>query len=86
MGFVEFDGPHGETVMAHMQCPFRIVNDGKILVGSADMLYLQKSAGERTFDEFRTVFDAPVTALNGILGQLRPSVEAWPWVTRGSSP
>ncbi|MFD3497658.1 hypothetical protein [Streptomyces sp. NPDC058678] len=75
MGVVEFDGPHGETVMAHVQCPFRIVHDGKIVLGSADMRYPQKGAGARAFDEFRTVFDARATTLNGILGQLRPSVE-----------
>ncbi|MFB6937213.1 hypothetical protein [Streptomyces chartreusis] len=76
MGVVEFDGPAGETVMAHLQCPFRIVQDGTILVGSADMRYPQKGAGERAFDEFRTVYDARSAKLNAILGELRPAVDA----------
>lgn len=75
MGVVEFTGPQGETVMAHLQCPFRIVQDGKIVLGSKDMRYPQKGAGAQAFDEFRTVFDARATALNGILGKLSPSVD-----------
>lgn len=74
MGVVEFDGPGGEEVMAHLQCPFRIVQDGTIVLGSADMRYAQKAAGERAFDEFRTVFDARAAKLTALLGQARPRV------------
>ncbi|MCF1593272.1 hypothetical protein [Streptomyces muensis] len=75
MGIVEFRGPDGEEVMVHMQCPFRIVHDAKIILGSADMRYPQKGAGEQAFDEFRMVYDARATKINKILGQLRPSVD-----------
>ncbi|MDX3729753.1 hypothetical protein [Streptomyces caniscabiei] len=75
MGVVEFDGLQGETVMIHMQCPFRIVRNGRILVGSRDMRYAQKGAGPQAFDEFRMIYDAQTTTLNGALGQLRPSVD-----------
>jgi hypothetical protein len=74
MGVVEFDGPRGEEVMAHLQCPFRIVQDGTIVLGSADMRYAQKDAGEQAFDEFRTVFDARAAKLTALLGQTRPRV------------
>jgi hypothetical protein len=77
MGVLEFDGPDGssgEEVMAHLQCPFRIVQDGTIVLGSADMRYAQKGAGEQAFDEFRTVFDARAAKLTALLGQARPRV------------
>ncbi|MGW4020962.1 hypothetical protein [Streptomyces sp. NPDC005009] len=74
MGVVEFDGPGGETVMVHMQCPFRIVRHGTILLGSADMRHAQKGAGPQAFDEFRTIYDARTATFNRVLGELRPSV------------
>ncbi|MET9972038.1 hypothetical protein ABZZ80_40655 [Streptomyces sp. NPDC006356] len=74
MGVVEFQGSDGEEVMVHMQCPFRIVHDAQIVLGSADMRYAQKGAGEQAFDEFRMIYDARATKINKILGQLRPSV------------
>ncbi|NBM18083.1 hypothetical protein [Streptomyces sp. GC420] len=74
MGVVEFDGPHGETAMVHMQCPFRIVRHGKILLGSADMRYAQKGAGATAFDDFRMIYDAQAAKLTAILGELRPTV------------
>ncbi|MFE6618824.1 hypothetical protein [Streptomyces sp. NPDC057740] len=75
MGIVEFHGPDGEEVMVHMQCPFRIVRHGKILMGSADMRYAQKGAGPQAFDDFRMIYDAQATTLNRVLGQLRPRVD-----------
>lgn len=74
MGIVEFHGPDGEEVMVHMQCPFRIVHDAKIILGSADMRYAQKGAGPQAFDEFRMVYDARTATFNRVLGELRPSV------------
>ncbi|MFF0591396.1 hypothetical protein ACFYWD_36145 [Streptomyces sp. NPDC003781] len=72
MGVIAFDGPRGEEVMAHLQCPFRIVQDGAVVLGSADMRYAQMGAGERAFDEFGTVFDARAAKLTALLGQARP--------------
>lgn len=74
MGIVEFHSPGGEEVMVHMQCPFRIVHDAKIILGSADMRYAQKGAGPQAFDEFRMVYDARTATFNRVLGELRPSV------------
>ncbi|MFI2506294.1 hypothetical protein [Streptomyces sp. NPDC018972] len=82
MGIVEFHGPDGEEVMVHAQCPFRIVHETKIILGSADMRYAQKGAGARAFDEFRMIYDARATKISKILGQLRPSVDS---VTVGRS-
>ncbi|MFF7160706.1 hypothetical protein ACFZBP_04800 [Streptomyces sp. NPDC008086] len=75
MGIVEFHGPDGEEAMIHMQCPFRIVRNGRILLGSKDMRYAQKGAGPHAFDEFRMIYDARTVTLNGVLGQLHPRVD-----------
>ncbi|MGW1816939.1 hypothetical protein ACWCQM_25635 [Streptomyces sp. NPDC002125] len=75
MGVIEFAGSAGEKVMLHVQCPFRITHEGKTLLGSADMRYAQKGAGATAFDEFRTVYDARAATLDGVLGQLRPTVD-----------
>ncbi|MFI2375401.1 hypothetical protein ACH5AO_10070 [Streptomyces sp. NPDC018964] len=82
MGIVEFHGPDGEEIMVHMQCPFRIVRHGRILLGSADMRYAQKGAGPQAFDEFRMIYDARTTTFNRVLGELRPRVDS---VTVGQS-
>ncbi|MET9592316.1 hypothetical protein ABZY45_15380 [Streptomyces sp. NPDC006516] len=76
MGVIEFAGSAGEKVMVHVQCPFRIAHEGKTVLGSADMRYAQKGAGATAFDEFRTVYDARAATLDGVLGQLRPTVDA----------
>lgn len=86
MGVVEFDGPQGETLMVHMQCPFRIVRHGRILLGSADMRYAQKGAGPDAFDEFRMIYDARTSTFNRVLGQLRPCVDGVTVGETGSSP
>ncbi|MCX5413738.1 hypothetical protein [Streptomyces sp. NBC_00059] len=75
MGVIEFAGPAGGKVMVHVQCPFRITHEGKTLLGSADMGYAQKGAGTTAFEEFRTVYDARAATLDGVLGQLRPTVD-----------
>lgn len=75
MGIVEFHGPGGEEVMVHVQCPFRIVRHGRILLGSADMRYAQKGAGPTAFDDFRMIYDAQTTTFNRVLGELRPCVD-----------
>ncbi|MFI8388976.1 hypothetical protein [Streptomyces sp. NPDC085540] len=74
MGVVELASAHGDIVMAHVQCPFRILHEGKALLGSRDMRYPQQGAADDAFDRFRTVYDARAATLNGILGQLRPRV------------
>ncbi|MFE5244691.1 MULTISPECIES: hypothetical protein [unclassified Streptomyces] len=75
MGVVELESPSGETVMIHAQCPFRVVHEGRTLLGSADMRFARKGAGDSAFDDFRTVYDARAETLNKVLGQLRPRVD-----------
>ncbi|MGW7408764.1 hypothetical protein ACWGI9_34620 [Streptomyces sp. NPDC054833] len=74
LGVIEFAGPHGEAVSAHVQCPFRILQEGKLILGSRDMRYPQQGAGTDAFDRFKTVYDSRAATLNGILEQLRPTV------------
>ncbi|MFE3514449.1 hypothetical protein [Streptomyces sp. NPDC059166] len=76
MGVIELAGKQGGKVMVHVQCPFRVVHEGRTVLGSADMRYAQKGAGDHAFDEFRTVYDARAATLGSILGQLRPAVDA----------
>ncbi|GAA5039840.1 hypothetical protein [Actinopolymorpha pittospori] len=74
MSVVEFISLRGEAVNAHMQCPFRIVQQGTIIMGSRDMTYPQRGAGVEAFDQFKTIYDSRAATLNGILEQLRPAV------------
>jgi hypothetical protein len=76
MGVIEFSGASGEAIAVHIQCPFRILQDGKLLLGSTDMRYPQAGAGAEPFDDFQTVYDARARTLNEILAQLGPSVES----------
>ncbi|MFD3735617.1 hypothetical protein [Streptomyces sp. NPDC058632] len=74
MGVVEFAARHDEVINAHLQCPFRIVQEGKLLIGSRDMRYAQRGAGAEAFDRFETVYDSRAATLNGVLERLRPVV------------
>ncbi|WP_215456229.1 hypothetical protein [Streptomyces sp. ATCC 21386] len=71
---VEFTGLQGEELRAHIQCPFRILQEGKVILGSRDMRYPQRGAGPDAFDHFETIYDARAAKLNGIIDQLRPTV------------
>lgn len=62
--------------MAHIQCPFRILQTGKLVLGSCDMRYPQRGIGEDAFDDFKTIYDSRSATLNAILKQLRASVSA----------
>ncbi|MFF4549058.1 hypothetical protein ACFY1J_33300 [Streptomyces sp. NPDC001406] len=75
-GVVEFAGPEGQVLMVHLQCPFRILQGGKLILGLQDMTYPQKGAGPDAFDRFATVYDARAETLNRGLAALRPPVTA----------
>jgi hypothetical protein len=74
MGVIEFAGPGGEVLMAHLQCPFRVLHDGDLVLGSRDMRYARPGAGPDAFDAFAMVYDARAETLNGVLAHLRPTV------------
>ncbi|MEY9993609.1 hypothetical protein ABIE67_005641 [Streptomyces sp. V4I8] len=76
MGVIEFAGPHGEVAMVHLQCPFRIVWSGRLVLGSRDMRYDQPGAGPDAFDRFATVYDGRAATLNDALAQAHPTVTA----------
>ena len=76
MGVVEFTGAHGEELGLHLQCPFRIVHDDRVLLGSHDMGYPQKGAGRDAFDTFSTMYDAGAEVLNDLLARAEPQVES----------
>ncbi|GAA3586851.1 hypothetical protein [Kribbella ginsengisoli] len=65
-GIVKLFGTEGELII-HIQCPFRMVRDGRILVGSADMNFSLESAGDDAFDNFDTLYDARVCDINEIV-------------------
>lgn len=76
MGVVEFRGArNGEDLSTHLQCPFRILHDGHVVLGSRDMRYPQQGAGADAFDAFETVYDARAERLNGLLAERPPRVE-----------
>ncbi|MEV6284021.1 hypothetical protein [Kribbella sp. NPDC051770] len=70
MGIVELTGSRGQRLAIHAQCPFRLLHDEKILLGSADMKFPQRGTGTAAFDEFRTIFDSAAVIVNDILGRL----------------
>lgn len=74
LGVVDFTGPHGEEISAHMQCPFRVLQEGKLILGSRDMRYPQRGVGSEAFDQFKTIYDSRAATLSGILEQIRPAV------------
>ena len=74
MGVVGFTGLRGDAISLHAQCPFRILQEGVVILGSRDMRYPQKGAGSESFEQFRTVYDSRAATLNGIFERLRPAV------------
>lgn len=74
LGVVEFAGLRGDVINFHIQCPFRILQEGKVILGSRDMRYPQQGAGSESFEQFRTVYDSRAATLNGIFERLRPAV------------
>lgn len=82
MGVVEFAGLRGDVIGLHMQCPFRILQEGQVILGSRDMRYPQRGAGSEAFEQFGTVYDSRAAKLNGIFERLRPVVSE---VTFGDS-
>lgn len=74
MGVMEFAAPDGGLVMAHIQCPFRIIQGRDLLLGSRDMRFSQGDVSKDAVDRFETVYDVRAAKLNSILGRLRPTV------------
>jgi hypothetical protein len=65
-GEVLMSGPADQVLVIHIQCPFRLVREGRIVLGSDDM-NVSKTPWEDAFDEFRTVFDTRAADINRIL-------------------
>jgi len=74
MGVVEFARLYGDAIYLHIQCPFRILQEGMVILGSRDMRYAQKGAGSEAFEQFRTVYDSRAATLDGIFERHRPAV------------
>lgn len=74
MGIVEFADHRGEVVKVHIQCPFRVLQEGEMIIGSHDMRYAQRGVGAEAFDRFKTIYDSRAATLNKIFGQIRPVV------------
>ncbi|MFR9797382.1 hypothetical protein ACL02U_15945 [Streptomyces sp. MS06] len=74
MGVIECADRDGGVIGVHVQCPFRILQGGHLLLGSRDMRFARRGAGTAAFERFETVYDARALTLNGILERLRPPV------------
>ncbi|MGI5484699.1 hypothetical protein [Streptomyces lavendofoliae] len=75
MGVLELTGEQGEDIALHVQCAFRVLHDGQILVGSRDMTYVRGGADPDAFDNFATAYDDRAALLNRVLGGARPQIE-----------
>lgn len=75
MGVLELNGVQGEDLALHIQCAFRVVHDGQVLLGSRDMTYVRGSAGPDAFDNFATLYDDRAALLSRVLGGACPQVE-----------
>ncbi|WP_405674715.1 hypothetical protein OG292_02535 [Streptomyces sp. NBC_01511] len=74
LGVIEFAGLRDDVINIHIQCPFRILQEGKVILGSRDMRYPQQGAGSESFEQFGTVYDSRAATLNGIFERIRPAV------------
>jgi hypothetical protein len=65
-GFLRND----EEMRLHVQCPFRIVRDGRILLGSTDYLYARNRGTDPdvAFDRYDTHFDRIAQRMKEMLG------------------
>jgi hypothetical protein len=57
----------GEELALHVQCPFRIVQRSKVVLGSTDHRYPLPGHGDRAaaFDQYQTQFDRVAELLTG---------------------
>ena len=65
MGVLEFHAVDGSDVSLHVQCPFRFVQGGSLVLGSADIKFTAESGANE-----RKVYDSRADILNGILSRL----------------
>ncbi|GAA2439842.1 hypothetical protein GCM10010273_16940 [Streptomyces lavendulocolor] len=72
MGVLELAGGQGEDLALHIQCAFRVLHDGQVLLGSRDMTYAR---GGTEPDAFDTLYDDRAALLSRVLGGARPQVE-----------
>lgn len=75
VGILEFQSQSASQIRLHLQCPFRIVQEGQVLLGSVDMEYAR--GGERNvegLDGYGTIFDSRSAAINSILHELNPAI------------
>jgi hypothetical protein len=64
MGVVHFLDADEAVVSLHLQCPFRVVGGGHLLLGSQDMNYPQRDAGPNFFDDFTAMYDSAAVVLS----------------------
>ena len=72
-GIVELVGPGSGAIAIHIQCPFRLVREERILLGSDDM-NVSKRSDPNAFDNFETFFDSRSTAINELIAKFYPTV------------
>lgn len=84
MGIIEFGEPLDEpgrtsssAFALHINCPFRLVMDGRMLVGSEDMKWLARDVMHGfALDNDRSVYDTRVERIDAVFVTSRPKVRA----------
>ncbi|MET9243033.1 hypothetical protein [Nonomuraea sp. NPDC003709] len=76
LGILEFASATGDgEIFLHLQCPFRILYGGDLLIASGDMGYPSTTAGPRPTDPpGGSVFDERSLMLNQAIDRIRPMV------------
>jgi hypothetical protein len=76
MAVVELTGEQGDDLALHIQCAFRVLHEGKILLGSRDMTYVRGGAEADAINSFATAFDDRAALLSRVLGGACPKIES----------
>ncbi|TDD65048.1 hypothetical protein [Actinomadura rubrisoli] len=76
MGILEFDlEGAGTSAELHIQCPFRVLHDEQLVLGSDDMSYPGKRRSDSDAEEsYKSMFDRKCAALNKIIEEAEPRV------------
>ncbi|GAA1370249.1 hypothetical protein [Streptomyces beijiangensis] len=85
LGIFEFTSETGNVALfLHIQCPFRVLHDGDMMIGSDDMNFPQKRLDGKDSDEPRgSIFDERSKILNRILARLRSKVDSFTMMDQG---
>ncbi|MGP3956222.1 hypothetical protein ACTWPT_09525 [Nonomuraea sp. 3N208] len=85
MGIIDFDPAPPDTwaddwrsaFALHLQCPFRITYESRVILGSADLAWLEREVrGTGETESERTMYDFMADRVDATFTELRPTVTA----------